>query len=41
MVAWRDTTWLTTLTLMHNKEQGDFTNEEMEEMRALQPHFNA
>ena len=39
VVAWRDTTWLTTLTLMRNKEQGDFTNEEMEELRVLQPHF--
>jgi Response regulator containing a CheY-like receiver domain and an HTH DNA-binding domain len=39
VVAWRDTTWLTTLTVMRNKEQGDFTDEEMEELHALQPHF--
>jgi DNA-binding CsgD family transcriptional regulator len=39
VVAWRDTTWLTTLTLMRNKEQGDFTEEEMQELQALQPHF--
>jgi DNA-binding CsgD family transcriptional regulator len=39
VVAWRDTTWLTTLTLMRNKEQGDFTDEEMQELQALHPHF--
>ena len=39
IVAWRDTTWLATLTLMRNQEQGDFSTEEMEELQALQPHF--
>ena len=39
VVAWRDTTWLATLTVMRNKEQGDFTDEQMQELQALQPHF--
>jgi len=39
VVAWRDTTWLATLTVMRNKEQGDFSDEEMKELQALQPHF--
>ncbi len=39
VVAWRDTTWLATLTVMRSKEQGDFTDEQMQELQALQPHF--
>ena len=39
VVAWRDTTWLATLTVMRNKEQGDFSDEQMQELQALQPHF--
>jgi DNA-binding CsgD family transcriptional regulator len=39
VVAWRDTTWLATLTVMRNKQQGDFSDEQMEELQALQPHF--
>jgi DNA-binding CsgD family transcriptional regulator len=39
VVAWRDTTWLATLTVMRNKEQGNFTDEQMQELHALQPHF--
>jgi DNA-binding CsgD family transcriptional regulator len=39
VVAWRDTTWLATLTVMRTKEQGDFTDEQMQELQALQPHF--
>ena len=39
VVAWRDTTWLATLTVMRNKEQGNFTDEQMQELQALQPHF--
>ena len=39
VVAWRDTTWLATLTLMRNKQQGDFSDEQMQELQALQPHF--
>jgi DNA-binding CsgD family transcriptional regulator len=39
VVAWRDNTWLATLTVMRNKQQGDFTNEQMMELQALQPHF--
>ena len=38
-VAWRDNTWLATLTLMRTKEQGEFSDEEMQELLALQPHF--
>ncbi len=39
VVAWRDTTWLATLTVMRSREQGDFTDEQMQELQALQPHF--
>ena len=39
VVAWRDTTWLATLTMMRNKEQGDFSDEHLRELQALQPHF--
>ncbi len=39
VVAWRDTTWLATLTVMRNKQQGDFSDEQMQELQALQPHF--
>jgi len=39
VVAWRDNTWMATLTVMRNKEQGDFSNEQMMELQALQPHF--
>jgi DNA-binding CsgD family transcriptional regulator len=39
VVAWRDTTWLATLTVMRNREQGDFSDEQMQELQALQPHF--
>jgi DNA-binding CsgD family transcriptional regulator len=39
VVAWRDTTWLATLTVMRTKEQGDFSDEQMQELQALQPHF--
>jgi DNA-binding CsgD family transcriptional regulator len=39
VVAWRDTTWLATLTVMRAREQGDFTDEQMQELQALQPHF--
>lgn len=39
LVAWRDATWLATLTVMRNKDQGDFTDEQMQELQALQPHF--
>ena len=39
VVAWRDTTWLATLTIMRNKQQGDFSDEQMQELHALQPHF--
>lgn len=39
VVAWRDDTWLGTLTVMRNEQQGDFTNEQMMELQALQPHF--
>jgi DNA-binding CsgD family transcriptional regulator len=39
VVAWRETTWLATLTVMRSKEQGDFTEEQMQELQALQPHF--
>jgi DNA-binding CsgD family transcriptional regulator len=39
VVAWRDNTWLATLTVMCNKQQGDFSNEQMMELQALQPHF--
>ena len=39
LVAWRDTTWLATLTMMRNKEQGDFSDEHLRELQALQPHF--
>ena len=39
MVAWRDNTWLATLTVMRNKQQGDFCDEEMQELQALQSHF--
>jgi DNA-binding CsgD family transcriptional regulator len=39
VVAWRDAVWLATLTIMRNKEQGDFSDEQMQELQALQPHF--
>ncbi|HEY5813960.1 MAG TPA: helix-turn-helix transcriptional regulator [Terrimicrobiaceae bacterium] len=39
VVAWRDTTWLATLTIMRNKEQGDFSDAQLQELQALQPHF--
>ena len=39
VVAWRETTWLATLTVMRTKEQGDFSDEQMQELQALQPHF--
>ena len=39
VVAWRDNTWLATLTVMRKKEQGEFSDEEMQELQALQPHF--
>jgi DNA-binding CsgD family transcriptional regulator len=39
VVAWRDNTWLATLTLMRTKEQGEFSDGEMQELQALQPHF--
>jgi hypothetical protein len=39
VVAWRDSTWLATLTIMHNEAQGEFTDEQMEELRAIHPHF--
>ena len=39
VVAWRDTTWLATLTIMRNKQQGDFSDRQMQELQALQPHF--
>ena len=39
VVAWRGNTWLSTLTIMHNREQGEFTDEQMEELKAMHPHF--
>jgi DNA-binding CsgD family transcriptional regulator len=39
VVAWRDSTWLATLTVMRGKDQGDFSDDHMQELQALQPHF--
>jgi len=39
IVAWRGDTWLSTLTVMHNRDQGEFTDSQMEELKALHPHF--
>ena len=41
IVAWRGTTWLSTMTLMRTPQQGEFTDAEMREMEALQPHFES
>jgi len=40
LVAWRDNTWLATLTVMRNKQQGDFSDAQMQELLTLQPHFS-
>jgi len=40
LVAWRDNTWLATLTVMRNKTQGDFSDAQMQELLTLQPHFS-
>jgi DNA-binding CsgD family transcriptional regulator len=39
VVAWRGNTWLSTLTLMRNQEQGEFSDAQIEELRAMHPHF--
>ncbi|MFZ0711765.1 MAG: LuxR C-terminal-related transcriptional regulator [Terrimicrobiaceae bacterium] len=39
VVAWRENTWLATLTVMRNRQQGDFSDEHMQELQALQSHF--
>jgi DNA-binding CsgD family transcriptional regulator len=39
VVAWRGTTWLSTVTVMRNGEQGEFSDGLMAELNALQPHF--
>jgi DNA-binding CsgD family transcriptional regulator len=39
VVAWRRNTWLATLTVLHNEEQGEFSDEQLEELLAIHPHF--
>jgi DNA-binding CsgD family transcriptional regulator len=39
VVAWRGNVWLATLTIMRDERQGEFTDEHMEELAALHPHF--
>ncbi len=39
IVAWRGNTWLGTLSVMHNAQQGEFTDVEMYDLQALHPHF--
>ncbi len=39
VVAWREETWLATLTIMRNKAQGEFTDPQMEELKVFHPHF--
>ena len=39
VVAWRENTWLATLTVLRTKEQGEFSDDEIQELKALQPHF--
>ncbi len=41
IVAWRGNMWLSTLTLMRSQEQGEFTDADMVELKALQPHFES
>lgn len=39
VVVWRGSTWLATLTVMHNRAQGEFTDAEMNILHAIHPHF--
>jgi DNA-binding CsgD family transcriptional regulator len=39
VVAWRSNVWLATLTIMRSERQGEFTDEHMEELAAIHPHF--
>jgi len=41
VMAWRENTWLSTLTVFRTFEQGDFTGEDMERLRELQGHFES
>jgi RNA polymerase sigma factor (sigma-70 family) len=41
IMAWRDNSWLATLTAFRSFEQGDLTDAEMATLRELQPHFES
>lgn len=41
IVAWHGESWLATLTILKNRDQGDFTDDEMRRLAAWQIHFEA
>jgi DNA-binding CsgD family transcriptional regulator len=41
IVAWHENTWLATLTVLKRPDQGDFSEDEMNKLRAWQVHFQA
>jgi DNA-binding CsgD family transcriptional regulator len=41
IVAWHDQNWLATLTIFRNRQQGDLTEPELEQLRGWQFHFEA
>ena len=39
IVAWHENNWLATLTVFRNRQQGDFTDDEMRQLQGWQFHF--
>jgi DNA-binding CsgD family transcriptional regulator len=39
IVAWHQDTWLATMTILRNEQQGDFSDEDMRQLFAWQRHF--
>ncbi|HSI86876.1 MAG: response regulator transcription factor [Candidatus Methylacidiphilales bacterium] len=41
IVAWRGSVWLATLTVFRTAEQGDFSDQDMQQLRRWQTHFSS